>query len=147
MSDYSPPRVLDASAIVELFHGHPMLMQLLDRAAAGQVAIGVPTAAIAEAQAVLGVNAAMWDHILRLRGLVELPLGAHGALEVGRLARPRIINPVAYRPLTSPLQVAHVLHEARGLAGIVVTGIPEAYGGHPDITVHSLTPPPGPGAA
>ena len=32
MSDYSPPRVLDASAIVELFHGHPMLMQLLDLA-------------------------------------------------------------------------------------------------------------------
>jgi hypothetical protein len=39
------PRVLDASALVVLFSGHPLLMRLLDDAEDGNVVLPVPTLA------------------------------------------------------------------------------------------------------
>ena len=138
----SPPRIFDASAIVELFHGHPALMHLLDLAAAGQVMIVLPANAILEAAAVMNVNAGLWDHFLRFDGINDLPLSTHAAIAAGEYARPRITNPLAHRELTSPLQIANVLQEAYAMRAIIVTAIPQLYSGH-DLVVHPLNQPGG----
>jgi hypothetical protein len=109
---------------VELFHGHPALMHLLDMAAAGQVMIVLPANAILEAAAVMNVDAPLWDHFLRFEGINDLPLATHAAIAAGEYARPRVTNPTAHRALTSPLQVANVLQEAYAMRAIIVTAIP-----------------------
>ncbi|WP_052720488.1 hypothetical protein [Actinoplanes rectilineatus] len=76
----SPTRVLDASALVELFADHPRLMQLLDLAADGRVVVAVPALAVAEAQVVLAATPATWDYILTCHGVTELPLSVHTAV-------------------------------------------------------------------
>jgi hypothetical protein len=55
------PRVLDASALVVLFSGHPLLMRMLDDAENGNVVLLVPTLAIAEAETELGAGTRMWS--------------------------------------------------------------------------------------
>ncbi|GAA4977644.1 hypothetical protein [Actinoplanes utahensis] len=142
MTGYGPPRVLDASALVELFQGHPLLMQLLELAAAGKVVIAFPDVAIEEAAAVLDIEPALWDHFLRFPGVTVLSMGAHGAIAAGRYARPRVTNPIVHRELANPLQIGHVVQEAIHMSAIVVTAIPEAYAGH-DLVVHELNLPPG----
>ena len=133
----SPTRIFDASAIVELFHGHPALMHLLDLAAAGQVMVVLPANAILEAAAVMNVDPALWDHFLRFDGINDLPMAAHGAIAAGEYARPLVTNPAAHRPLTSPLQIANVLQEAYTMRAIIVTAFPEGYRGH-DLVVQPL---------
>ena len=112
-------------------------MHLLDLAAAGQVMVVLPANAILEASAVMNIDAALWDHFLRFDGINDLPLAAHAAIAAGEYARPRVTSPTAHRALTSPLQVANVLHEAYTMRAIIVTAIPEAYRGH-DLVVHPL---------
>jgi hypothetical protein len=124
------PRVLDASALVELFSGHPGLMSLLDDATAGHVFVLIPTLAIAEAQAVLGVAPSLWDHILRMPGVLAMNLTQHAAVEVGRLAAPRLRHHPVHTALIGPLMAAQVLHEAQAMNAVIVTRVPETYGGH-----------------
>ena len=131
------PRILDASALVELFAGHPDLMGLLDDAEAGQVVVLVPTLAIAEAQVVLDAAPRLWDHILGLRGLRSMELTESGAVEVGRLAATRLRHHRVHEPLTGALMVAHVLHEAFSMSGLIVTRVPQVYRGH-DVTLMAL---------
>ncbi|XVU21008.1 hypothetical protein ACQPZJ_27485 [Actinoplanes sp. CA-054009] len=54
------PRILDASALVEMFAGHPVLMKFLEDAQAGQEALAMPALAVAEAQAALQFSEKMW---------------------------------------------------------------------------------------
>lgn len=131
------PHILDASALVELFSGHQTLMRLLDDADAGDRFVIVPTLAIAEAQAVLDARQSHWDRILGVRSLLTIDLSPHVAVEVGRLAAPRLRHHPVHTPLIGPLMTAQVLHEATMLNGVIVTRVPEAYGGH-DVAVQTI---------
>ena len=51
-----PPRVLDASALVALFHGNSAMLSMLDDAEVGSVFLLLPTVAIAEAESVVGAG-------------------------------------------------------------------------------------------
>jgi hypothetical protein len=133
----SRSRVLDASALVEVFSGHPEMMALLNTAAAGEVLLVVPTLAIAEAQAVLGVALSLWDHILAFPGIRTLDLSQHVAVEVGRLAAPRVQNHPVHTALIGPLMIAQVLYEAATMSAVIVTRLPEAYGGH-DVAIYDI---------
>ena len=131
------PRVLDASALVELFHGHPKMMRLLDDAGAGHFNLAIPTVAIAEAQAVLAVSASVWDHVMTYPGVTELPLCTHAAIDTGNLARPRLEHHPVHKSLIGPLMVGQVVREAVTMNGIVYTRVPEAYGGQ-DVAVKAF---------
>ncbi|MEU4155447.1 hypothetical protein [Actinoplanes sp. NPDC026670] len=137
MTALSRPRVLDASALVEVFSGHPEMMALLDTAAAGDVLLIVPTLAIAEAQTALDVTSSLWDHILGFPGIRTLDLSQHVAVEVGRLAGPRMRNHPVHTALIGPLMAAQVLYEATTMNAAIVTSIPEAYGGH-DVAIYPI---------
>ncbi|KUL28830.1 hypothetical protein [Actinoplanes awajinensis] len=124
------PRILDASALVELFQGHPQMMRMLSDGEAGDFNLAVPTNAVLEAQAVLKATVSMWEHMLFRRSVIEVPLGIHAAIEAGNLARPRLEHHPMHRVLIGPPMVGHVLREALVMEGAIVTTVPEAYGGH-----------------
>ncbi|MGK5677477.1 hypothetical protein [Actinoplanes sp. URMC 104] len=132
-------RVLDASALVELFNGHRTLMRLMEDADSGGISLVVPTLAIAEAQAVMNARPAQWDFILAFRGIRTLPLSEHDAIAVGTAAAPALRAAPAARPvaLIGPLMLAQVAHEARELGAVVVTGFPSVYAGF-DVDVSGL---------
>lgn len=132
---YHRPRVLDASALVELVGGHPEMMRLLDDADAGLLNVAVPTLAIVEAQVVLRLPDAAWDHVLAYRGVTDLPLSAHAAVDTGDLARPRLEHHPMHEALTGPLMAAQVVHEAREMSGVIYTRLPQLYGGRDDVAV------------
>ncbi len=123
------PRILDASALVELFQGHPRVMTILQQADLGKFTISTPASAVLEAQVVLKATTSVWDHVLGGR-VCELPLQGHASVEAGNFARPRLENYPMHRVLTGPPMVGHVLHEAREMNGAIVTGVPFNYGGH-----------------
>lgn len=127
---YRRPRILDASALVELVQGHPEMMRLLDDADAGHLNLAVPTLAIAEAQVVLAITASAWDHIMEYRGVTELPLSTHAAVDAGDLARPRLEHHPVQKALIGPLMVGQVIREATTMGAVIYTRVPEAYGGH-----------------
>jgi hypothetical protein len=131
------PHILDASALVQLFSGHQTLMRLFDDADAGDRFVIVPTLAIAEAQAVLGAKPSHWDRILGVRSLLTIDLSPHVAVEIGRIAAPRLQHHPVHTALIGPLMAAQVLHEARMLNGVIVTCVPEAYGGH-EVAVQAI---------
>ncbi|WP_246635844.1 hypothetical protein [Actinoplanes hulinensis] len=112
-------------------------MQVLDEASDDGYFVVVPTLAIAEAQAVIGAASDHWYHVLRLPSLRTLDLSPYVAVAVGRIAGPRLQHHPVQAPLIGPLMTAQVLHEARSMTGVIVTSVPEAYGGH-EIAVHSL---------
>ncbi|GLW30624.1 hypothetical protein [Actinoplanes regularis] len=124
-----PPRILDASALVQLFHGHPDLMKILKDSDLGQFSVAAPAGAVLEAQVVLKATTSMWDHFLAHR-VFELPLSGHASVEAGDLARSRLENHPVHRVLTGPPMVGQVLREAFAMNGAIVTAIPENYGGH-----------------
>ncbi|MFF5293057.1 hypothetical protein [Paractinoplanes globisporus] len=117
--------------------GHPVLMRLLADAEDGQVNLLLPAVAVAEAQAVLAMPGSMWDHIFAFRGVVVLELTGRNAVEAGTLARPRLQHHPVQPPLTGPLMAGHVLREAIDTNAVIVTRIPELYGGH-DVAVSPL---------
>jgi hypothetical protein len=131
------PRVLDASALVELTQGHPKPMRLLDDAHAGSINVLLPAVAVAEAQAALRLPANLWDHIFRLSGVVVLDLTGRNAVEVGALASSRLVHHPTQPVLTGPLMVGHVLREAIETNAVVITRVPELYGGH-DVSVTAI---------
>jgi hypothetical protein len=110
-----PPRVLDASALVDLFHGHREVCELLNQAEAGWLQILIPTTAVAVAEAELKASRTGWDPILLTPGVQSLPLTEHAAIEVGAWA--------------GSLAARHVVHEAAAVRGVVVTRSPSAYEG------------------
>ncbi|MEV0899441.1 hypothetical protein [Actinoplanes sp. NPDC049802] len=112
-------------------------MALLDDAMAGEFIIVVPTLAIAEAQAVLGVASSLWYHILGMPDVRQLDLSVGIALEVGRIAAPRLVHHPVHTALIGPLMIAQVLYEAKTMQAVIVTTVPEAYGGH-DISVQTV---------
>ncbi|GAA2692173.1 hypothetical protein [Actinoplanes palleronii] len=137
------PFILDASALVELFQGHPVLMRILEDADFGDFTMAVPTNAVLEAQVVLRATPSMWNHVLSpRRTIVELPLDIQATIEAGNLARPRLEHHPMHRVLIGPPMVAQVLREALTMIGAIVTAIPEAYGGH-DVAIRLVDWDPG----
>ncbi|GGN88054.1 hypothetical protein GCM10010112_71190 [Actinoplanes lobatus] len=112
-------------------------MQVLDEASDDGYFVVVPTLAIAEAQAVIGAASDHWYHVLSVPALRILDLSAPVAIEVGRIAGPRLRNHPVQAPLIGPLMTAQVLYEAKMLSAAIGTTVPEAYGGH-EVAVHSL---------
>lgn len=107
-----PARVLDATALVELFRGHTGLYDLLDEAASGQVVIGIPAVCIAEAEAVLKAGSG-WDAIFATPRVRSIPLDENAAVEIGSWP--------------GALAVRQAVREARLLNATVVTASAEAY--------------------
>ncbi|GIF08267.1 hypothetical protein [Actinoplanes siamensis] len=130
------PYILDASALVELFNGHPAVMNMLADAEVDRFSVVAPAAAVLEAQVVLKATPAMWEYMLDRR-VVELPLHGEASVEAGNYARPRLEHHPMCRLLTGPPMVGHVLREAKEMGGAIVTVIPENYGGH-DVAVTVL---------
>jgi len=114
---HRPPRILDASAIVALFNGHPELSRLLDLAGQGSMSILLPTTAIADAEAVIHHGTGGWEPILLSSGVGSLPLAEHAAIEIGCWP--------------GELAVRHAVHEADALRAAVVTTEPGLYKGLP----------------
>jgi hypothetical protein len=121
------PRVLDASALVQMFQGHPLLMQLLDDAEQSNVVILVPTLAIAEAEAVMGAGMRMWEHFLALRGLRAMELTEHTAIETGRLASDGLRVGGDQPLLGGQLMTAQVVWEAQTMTAPIITQYPALY--------------------
>lgn len=112
---HRPPRVVDASAMVAFFDAHPRLMALLDQADAGRLNLLLPTTAIADAQAHIGVSLNGWHALLFSPGVRSLPLTEHAAIDVGGWP--------------GDLATRHTVHEAQALRAAVVTCDPARYRG------------------
>jgi hypothetical protein len=108
--------VLDASALVALFHGNPAMLSMLDDAEVGSVFLLLPTVAIAEAESVVGAGSQLWEPFLLYRGVRSLDLTEHTAIEAGQLMT------------GTPLMVAQVVYEAQALNAVVVTRNGDVYG-------------------
>ncbi|GAA1654868.1 hypothetical protein [Actinoplanes couchii] len=130
-------RIFDTSAVVEIFAGNRLLMELLDQIHDGYLVGALPANAMSGAQAVMGAPASHWAPILALPGVHTIPVTDHNALEIGMIAAPRTIYHPVYESLINPLMTAQVLHEAIMMNGSIVTKVPEAYGGH-DVSVISV---------
>ncbi|HWS36471.1 MAG TPA: hypothetical protein VN408_27515 [Actinoplanes sp.] len=131
------PRILDASAVVETFSGNRELMTVLEAASDGRLVAVLPIIAMIEAQAVLAAKASHWDLILALSGVHAVLATEEGVTEIGNLAAPRVRYHPDHRTLLNPIMTAQVLHEAKMMNGVIMTRVPEAYGGH-DVTVHLI---------
>lgn len=110
---FHPPRILDASAIVALFDGHGVLMQLLDSAERGEQQLLLPTTAMADAEADVRAGSSGWEAILLTAGVRSLPLAEHAAIDIGSWP--------------GSLSARHSAHEALALRTTVVTRLPEGY--------------------
>ncbi len=108
-------RVLDASALIALFQGHPKLGEWLGWAEHGRVSLLLPAACIAEAERVVQAGPRGWEAILLTPGLHSLPLVEHEAIEVGRWP--------------GTLGARHAVYEAWSLRSVVLTSDARAYDG------------------
>ncbi|MEJ3744526.1 hypothetical protein WEI85_14675 [Actinomycetes bacterium KLBMP 9797] len=110
-----PPRVLDSSALIDLFGGHPALLTMLTQAENGELQLMLPTAALADAEDRLQAGSGGWEPLLLTSGFTALPLTEHAAIEVGQLP--------------GKLATRHAVHEAVALRATIVTRKPGAYKG------------------
>jgi hypothetical protein len=130
VSRYSP-RVLDTSALLLLFSGHPRLMRMLNDAEAANSVLILATLAIAEAEAALDVGLRIWEHFLRFRGVRSMELTEHTAIEAGRIAAPTLRSGTAAASMTmGPWMVAQAVWEAQSMNAPIVTQAPAVYAGH-----------------
>ena len=109
------PRVMDASAMVGLFRGNPLLNELILAADKRPTIILLPTTAIADAESELRAGTSAWAPILMTPGLRSMELTQHAAVEIG--------------PWPGPLSCRHAAHEAEASGAIVLTSDPGAYQG------------------
>ncbi|WP_430786935.1 hypothetical protein [Actinoplanes sp. G11-F43] len=130
MTNPRPPRILDASAVVALFAGHPDVMMMLQEAEAGRMTLTLPSMAVAEAQAVLRAAPSMWHHIFAYPGIHEQPLTWNGAIDAGLIAAPRLEHHPMQPALIGPIMVGQIVDEATAMNAVVVTTLPEAYGAY-----------------
>ncbi|MEU8243939.1 hypothetical protein AB0C07_37265 [Actinoplanes missouriensis] len=137
MKKRRPLRILDASAVVELFAGHPKAMKELQAATDGDLLLSLPALAVAEAQAALRLPASTWYHFFGHRGVHEQALSWHGALNAGLLAATRLEHHPMQAALIGPIMVGQVVDEATAMHAPIVTRIPEAYGAY-DVTLRVL---------
>ncbi|SDS96947.1 hypothetical protein [Actinoplanes derwentensis] len=133
----TPPRILDASALLDVFAGNREIMQMLDDVDEDQLAAVVPTLALAEAQAALASSRSHWEWIMGLRSLRSLPVTDDVAFAIGDIAAPRIRYHPVHTALIGPLMIAQVLYEAKLMNAVIMTRVPEAYGGH-EVSIHTL---------
>lgn len=105
-------RIFDTSALLMLVRGHPGLYDMLEQADARQTVIGIPTVALARAEAALRVGSG-WQPILLTAQVRTIPLDETAAIEIGTWP--------------GELMVRQVVREARLINATVVTGTPDAY--------------------
>jgi hypothetical protein len=117
------PRVLDTSALVTMFHGHRILMRMLDDAEAGNLFLLLPTVAIAEAESIVRIGSRLWEPFLLFSGVRAMELTEHTAIEAGRM----LSTDSNAEPLTDSLMVSQVAYEAQAMNAVVVTLVPQAY--------------------
>jgi hypothetical protein len=121
-----PPRILDASALVTLFDGNPIMLDMLDEAEAGNVVLLMPPLAMAQAETKLRAGLRLWEPLLLFRGVHSMDLTEHVAIEIGGMLTPR---PGGAAVPTRPA-VGHVVFEAEAVNAVVVTRAPQVYAGH-----------------
>jgi hypothetical protein len=118
------PRILDASALIALFNGHPDLLRLLRDAGDGGAFLLLPTVAVAEAESALHAGASLWTPFLMFHGVSSLDLTVHTAIEAAAVAALETPGAIA-----GPLMAGQVVYEARALNAVVVTQVPQFYDG------------------
>lgn len=114
------PWVLDHTALVALFAGHPELFDLLEAADQGQEKLILPAVAVAEASQLVSATDGSWRVILQMRpNVVVTELDESTAIGTARHA--------------GTLPVRHVTYEAEAARGVIVTRAPWQYpaGGPP----------------
>ena len=112
------PIVYDTSALIELFDAHPIAPNYWNRADKGRLGLVFPAAAVADANTTLQASYNAWSALLWPESVHVAPLDASAAIETG-LRR------------SHDLATSHVVHEARAVRGIVLTGDPNRYAGAP----------------
>jgi hypothetical protein len=74
--------VFDATAIVAMFHSHPIVHTLWEAADAGRQQIGLPVLAVVEAGTILETTPTSWDLILSPETVTVLPLMERAGVEI-----------------------------------------------------------------
>jgi hypothetical protein len=116
------PLVFDHTALVALFDAHPDVYRAWEQTWVN-AALGVfPSAAVAEANHVVGATDEAWWAILGPACGTLVPLDRHAAVESHNLP--------------GELVVRHIIHTARAVDGTVVTLEPKQY--PPGLPVRAL---------
>jgi hypothetical protein len=110
----SQPVIYDASALLALFEANEQAYRRWQRSDDGRTTVVFPAAAVADANNTLCGSYDDWSPLLWAKGAAVAPLDGSAAVESGRLCQ-------------ESLSVAHVVHEARAMRGIVLTTLPQIY--------------------
>ncbi|MCW6003792.1 hypothetical protein K1W54_04245 [Micromonospora sp. CPCC 205371] len=109
--------IFDASALIDFHGNYDPLRRLYYRAVGGELLLGWPAVALAEATAAVETD---WDEwwaiMLGEPAVIGLPLVVQAAAEIARWP--------------GALDVRHCVWEARATSGAVVTRKPSGYEGH-----------------
>jgi hypothetical protein len=98
---------------VALFDAHELVLGLWHQADRGERTVVMPAAAVAEANHVIGADHNAWTALLFPPDVTVAPLDSSQAIDTGHLP--------------GALAVRHVVHEARAVAGVIVTRTPWQY--------------------
>ncbi len=109
----NPPSVFDHTGLVALFEGHREAFRLWQEAERSETPLVMPAVAVAEANHLIGADHNAWSALLYPADVTVAPLDSSQAIDIGRRG--------------GPLVVRHVVHEARAVAGIIVTRAPWQY--------------------
>ena len=109
----SEPRILDHTALIALFDGSSRAFDLWEKADQDLLTLILPTAAVAEANHVLGGTIDTWRAVLDPPRVIVTPLDLSTAIDSA--------------PQSGTLAVRHVIHEARQVRGAIITRAPWQY--------------------